>query len=104
MVVIIGATGFIGMYTVERFLKEGTKVFATGRNPHTAAKLKEWGVPCIPLDISREEDFDKLPTEDVEAVILLGGLYPRQCHRHHPCAGVLQEERNQKNDHLQLLR
>lgn len=76
MVVIIGSTGFIGMYTVERFLKEGTKVFATGRNPHTAAKLKEWGVPCIPLDISREEDFDKLPTEDVEAVILLGGLLP----------------------------
>ena len=28
MVVIIGATGFIGMYTVEKFLKEGKEVFA----------------------------------------------------------------------------
>ena len=79
MVVIIGATGFIGMYTVEKFLKEGKEVFATGRNKHTEEKLKEWGVPCVPLDISKEEDFEKLPTKGVEAVILLGGLLPANC-------------------------
>ena len=32
MVVIIGATGFIGMYTTEAFLKKGEDVVATGRN------------------------------------------------------------------------
>lgn len=79
MVIIIGATGFIGMYTVERFLKEGKEVFATGRNPHTVQRLKEWGVPCVPLDISQKKDFEKLPKENVEAVLLLGGLLPANC-------------------------
>ena len=32
MIVVIGATGFIGCYTVERLIKAGKKVFATGRN------------------------------------------------------------------------
>lgn len=79
MVIIIGATGFIGMYTVEKFLSEGIDVFATGRNQNTVAKLKEWGVPCVPLDIAKKEEFAQLPTENVEAVILLGGLLPANC-------------------------
>ena len=29
MVIVIGATGFIGMYTVDRFLGEGYEVLAT---------------------------------------------------------------------------
>ncbi len=76
MVVIIGATGFIGMYTVERFLEEGYEVLATGRNKVMKAQLEEKGVKCIPLDISCKEDFDMLPTENVEGVILLAGLLP----------------------------
>lgn len=76
MVVIIGATGFIGMYTVERFLKEGYEVLATGRNEVMKAQLEKKGVKCIPLDISCKEDFKKLPTENVDGVILLAGLLP----------------------------
>ncbi len=76
MVIIIGATGFIGMYTVEQFLKDGYEVLATGRNPVMKEELEAKGVTCIPLDISRKEDFDLLPTENVEGVILLAGLLP----------------------------
>lgn len=76
MVIIIGATGFIGMYTVDRFLQEGYEVLATGRNPVMRKQLEEKGVKCLPLDISRKEDFDMLPTENVEGVILLAGLLP----------------------------
>ena len=32
MVVILGATGFVGMYTAEYFLKQGKQVLATGRS------------------------------------------------------------------------
>ncbi len=76
MVVIIGATGFIGMYTVEKFLKEGYEVVATGRNKVMTKILEEKGVKCIPLDISKKEDFEMLPTDNVEGVILLAGLLP----------------------------
>lgn len=76
MVVIIGATGFIGMYTVDKFLEEGYEVLATGRNEAMKKQLEKKGVTCISLDIAKKEDFEKLPTEGVEGVILLAGLLP----------------------------
>ena len=76
MVIVIGATGFIGMYTVDRFLEEGYEVLATGRNAIMKQELEAKGVTCVSLDISKKEDFDKLPTEGVEGVIFLAGLLP----------------------------
>ena len=76
MVIILGATGFVGMYTVEYFLKQGKKVLATGRNPKMGALLQKWGADFLPLDITKPEDFKKLPTENVEGVIHLAGLLP----------------------------
>ena len=76
MVIVIGATGFIGMYTVEALLKSGKKVIAAGRNCTIGAQLEKMGATFIQLDITNEEDFEKLPTEGVEAVILLAGLLP----------------------------
>ncbi|MDY2729775.1 MAG: NAD(P)-dependent oxidoreductase [Clostridium sp.] len=76
MVIVLGATGFIGVYTVEKLLKEGYKVLATGRNKVVADYYKKKGVDFVELDISKEEDFDKLPTENVEGIIFLAGLLP----------------------------
>ena len=64
------------MYTVDRFLNEGYEVLATGRNTIMKQELEAKGVTCVSLDISKKEDFDKLPTEGVEGVILLAGLLP----------------------------
>ena len=75
MVVIIGATGFIGMYTTEAFLKKGEDVVATGRNKLLGKKLEEMGAKFVELDITQKEDFSKLPTEDVSGVILLADAY-----------------------------
>ncbi len=76
MVIIIGATGFVGMYTTEAFLKAGKKVLATGRNKILGKKLEEMGAEFLQLDVTNPEDFTKLPTEDVEGVVLLAGLLP----------------------------
>lgn len=76
MVIIIGATGFIGMYTTERFLQEGYQVFATGRNKVMMSALKKMGAFVSNMDITCKEDFQKLPTEDIEGVILLAGMLP----------------------------
>ena len=76
MIVVIGATGFIGMYTVEHFLSKGYDVLATGRNKVMLDSLREKGAKTESLDISRAEDFDVLPTENIEGVILLAGLLP----------------------------
>ncbi len=76
MVVVIGATGFIGMYTVEKLISEGKQVVATGRNDHLGKMLTEMGANFLQLDIKNKEDFNKLPKTDVEGVILLAGLLP----------------------------
>lgn len=76
MVIVIGATGFIGMYTVEWLLRSGQKVLATGRNIQLGKMLEDMGAEFVSLDITCKEDFDKLPKENVEGVILLAGLLP----------------------------
>lgn len=76
MVIVIGATGFIGLYTVEQLIGSGKKVVATGRNVAIGKKLEEMGAEFVPLDITNPADFAKLPADDVDGVIVLAGLLP----------------------------
>ncbi|MCM1220384.1 MAG: NAD(P)-dependent oxidoreductase [Lachnospiraceae bacterium] len=76
MILIIGATGFVGMYTTEHFIKEGKTVIATGRNKKLGAVLEKMGAGFIELDITKKEDFQKLPAQNIEGVILLAGMLP----------------------------
>lgn len=76
MIIVIGASGFIGMYTVEQLLQDGKQVLATGRNERMRPMLEQMGAAFQTLDITNTEDFDKLPVDGVDGVILLGGLLP----------------------------
>lgn len=76
MVIIIGATGFIGHYTTKYFTEQGIKVLATGRDEKNSKMLKEMGAEFIQFDMTKEEDIKKLPTKDVEGIIVLAGLLP----------------------------
>ncbi len=76
MIIIIGATGFVGMYTAEKFIQEGYHVFATGRNRVMISALEKMGASVASVDITCKEDFQKLPTENVEGVILLAAMLP----------------------------
>ena len=76
MYIIIGASSFIGVYTVEEFLKQGEKVAVTGRNNKFKEYYDKLGVEYYNLDITNKNDFDKLPKKNIEGVILLAGLLP----------------------------
>lgn len=76
MVIVIGASGFIGTYLVNELTEHGYEVLATGRNPKAASFFKSKNVEYVNLDISKKRDFDKLPANGVEAVILLAALLP----------------------------
>lgn len=76
MYILIGASSFIGVYTVDEFLKQGCEVVVTGRNNKFKEHYDELGVQYINLDLTNASDFEKLPTENVEGVILLSGLLP----------------------------
>lgn len=76
MYIIIGASSFIGVYTVDELLKQGCQVLVTGRNNKFREHYEALGVQYQNLDLTQPEDFDKLPKTGVDGVILLSGLLP----------------------------
>lgn len=76
MIVVIGASGFIGSYLVRELVARGHEVLATGRRKSALHYFEKQHVPTVELDIAKKEDFANLPTKGVEAVILLAALLP----------------------------
>lgn len=77
-IVIFGATGNVGSYLTKYasdfFKKEEFEIIASGRRDTKV--FDQFGVKYIPVDILNKDDFDKLPQEDVHAVILLAATIP----------------------------
>ena len=78
-IVIFGATGNVGSYLTkyanEFFNKGEYEVVAVGRRPK-ADVFPDMGVPYYSVDVTKPEDFDKLPIEDIHAVMLLAAQIP----------------------------
>lgn len=76
MFVIIGASSFIGVYTATYFIENGEKIVVTGRDNKFREYYDSMGVEYINLDLTNEADFEKLPKENVDAVIMISGVLP----------------------------
>lgn len=76
MILIIGASSFIGVHTVSELLSHKCKVAVTGRNGKFKSHYDKLGVPYYELDLPNKTDFERLPKEGVEGIILLAGLLP----------------------------
>ena len=78
-IVIFGATGNVGSYltkyAAEFFDNDESEVIAVGRRPKADAFAK-MGVPYYSVDVTKPEDFEKLPIEGVHAVMLLAAQIP----------------------------
>ncbi len=76
MVVVIGGSSFIGVYTIDALLKSNVEVVATGRNNKFREYYTAHGVKYIELDLTCKADFAQLPSKNIEGIILLAGLLP----------------------------
>lgn len=76
MFVIIGASSFIGVYTATHFIENGEKVVVTGRNNRFREYYDALGMEYVNLDLTNPNDFESLPKEGVEGVILISGALP----------------------------
>lgn len=76
MIVVIGASSSTGVYLIDELVAQKRDVFATTKTKYDSKFYSDKGVSYAKLDISIEADFEKLPKENVEAVILLAGLLP----------------------------
>lgn len=76
MIVVIGASGFVGRYLVDLFASNGIPVLACGRSKKCESFFNNLNVPYVQLDVTKPEDFEKLPKAEVDAVIHLSALIP----------------------------
>lgn len=85
-IIVFGASGDTGRYFVEYFLehekKDEYQLIATGtRETDEFAKL---GVDYIPVNITNKIEFEKLPKNDVYAVVDLAGAMPARMKGYNP--------------------
>jgi len=85
MLIIFGAEGFIGAYLVDQLVSEGFDVLAVGLDKLGEAYYNERKIPFARVDITKEEEFNKLPGKGVACIVNLACLQP---------ANVKEEEYN----------
>ena len=77
-IIIFGATGNIGSYFADycnqMINKSDYEVIAVGRRKTDF--FKKFGFKYISVDLTKPEEFEKLPTDDIYAVVNLAGLLP----------------------------
>ena len=69
MILVIGATGYIGRYFCTEMTARGENVLALGRNAKVLDFFEENHVPHAYFDLQDPACFQRLPTNDVEAII-----------------------------------
>lgn len=69
MILVIGATGYIGRYLCPYLQNKGYDVLALGRSKNVKLFFEERGIAFKYFDITDERSFDSIDVEGVEAII-----------------------------------
>lgn len=76
-VIVFGATGGIGAYTILHLLDTGKyELIAAGHRGSDNGFFESHGIPYYSVDVSDYSTFECLPREDVYAVVNLAGVLP----------------------------
>ena len=71
MILIFGATGYIGRYLSIYLKEKGYDVMALGRSQKVKEFFAKNEIKFQNFDIENDDDFEKLPTENIEAIVNL---------------------------------
>ena len=85
-IIVLGSAGNLGMYFIDHLMneldREKYEIVATGRRPKYPFRFYDGAY--VQLDITRKEDFAKLPQENVYAVVDFAGLLPAYLEKDDP--------------------
>lgn len=77
-ILIFGATGSVGAYLVDHCINnmdEEFEIFAISKR-ETSFFEKKYGIQYISVDISKKEDFERLPRTNIHTIVFLAGILP----------------------------
>lgn len=83
-IILFGATGTVGAYSALELLSAGYNVVAVGHRISDNGFFKEVGSIYFPVDITKKEDFRKLPTDNIFAVVHFAGSMPARMIDYNP--------------------
>ena len=75
-IIVFGATGTLGANISVHFKGCGYDVIAVGHRKDDNGFFADYQIPYYSVDISKNEDFDKLPTDNIYAVLNFAGALP----------------------------
>ena len=75
-IIIFGATGNLGSRLSVFLKKSGYEVVAVGHRQSDNGFFAEYGIPYFSVDISNPEEFNKLPKDNIYAVLHFAGMLP----------------------------
>ena len=75
-VIIFGATGTLGAQIAVHLKSLDYEVFAVGHRKNDNGFFAEKGISYFSLDISNQQDFEQLPTDNIYAVLHFAGALP----------------------------
>ena len=85
-IIVLGSAGNLGMYFIDHLMneldQEEFEIVAVGRRPKYPFRFYDGAY--VQLDITRKEDFAKLPQENVYAVVDFAGLLPAYLEKDDP--------------------
>ena len=86
-VIVLGATGNVGSYFTkfanEYYSEDDYQIIACGKRKK-ADVFSSMGIQYVSVDITKPEDLNKLPKENVYAVVLLAAVIPAYMDGYHP--------------------
>ena len=74
MIVIVGGTGYIGRYLSVFLKNKGYDILSLGRSDKVNDFFDENGINFKKFDIENDEDYNKLPTKNIDAIINLAAV------------------------------
>jgi UDP-glucose 4-epimerase len=83
-IVIFGATGTIGVYTAIELKENNYNIFAVGRRIDHNNFFNRHGISYYSLNIKNKDDFDLLPSGNIDAVIHYAGSMPAHMRGYNP--------------------